>query len=157
MSQWWFKFQPSSWRSAPELRMCSLAARGLWIDMLCLMHEAEPRGHLLVNGVEVSPKQLAAMSSVPLKQCLALLEELEDAGVFSRENGVIFSRRMVDKTEYNEFVNMRPCPEVWSKKLGHQFSREIILHVPTAVSAADALSATIYFQFRAVEAMIMIT
>ena len=92
--------------------------------MLCLMHEAEPRGHLLVNGVEVSPKQLAAMSSVPLKQCLALLEELEDAGVFSRENGVIFSRRMVDKTEYNEFVNMRPCPEVWSKIRTSIFKRD---------------------------------
>jgi len=50
MKQPWLKFFPSDWRADPALRMCSLAARGLWIEMLCLMHEARPHGSLLVNG-----------------------------------------------------------------------------------------------------------
>jgi len=47
----WMKFYPADWRSDPMLRLCSLAARGLWAEMICLMHEAEPYGSLLVNGI----------------------------------------------------------------------------------------------------------
>jgi hypothetical protein len=55
------KFYPSDWRSDPMLRLCSLAARGLWMEMMCLMHEAEPYGSLLVNGtrfMQVVSKEL---------------------------------------------------------------------------------------------------
>ena len=33
-------------RSDTALRLCSAEARGVWIDMLCLMAEGEPYGHL---------------------------------------------------------------------------------------------------------------
>ena len=46
----WMKFYPADWRAEPSLRFTSLAARGLWIEMLALMHEATPRGSLLVKG-----------------------------------------------------------------------------------------------------------
>ena len=35
----WMKWYPADWRSDPGLRMCSFAARGLWADLLALMHE----------------------------------------------------------------------------------------------------------------------
>ena len=54
MSVAWFKFYPSDWRADPALRMCSIAARGLWMEMLCVMHEATPRGSLLINGKRVA-------------------------------------------------------------------------------------------------------
>lgn len=95
------KFYPSDWRADPALRMCSVGARGLWMEMLCLMHEADPRGSLLVNGKVVSDAQLASLCGLPLKEAKPLIAELEDAGVFSREdNGTVYSRRMrrdVDK------------------------------------------------------------
>ena len=59
MKQPWLKFFPSDWWADPALRMCSLAARGLWIEMLCLMHEARPHGSLLVSGRPVTAAQLA--------------------------------------------------------------------------------------------------
>lgn len=91
----WFKFYPSDWRSDPALRICSLAARGLWAECMCLMHEAKPYGHLLVNGRPVTDTQLAALIGIPVDQLTALLGELENAGVFSkRGDGVIYSRRM---------------------------------------------------------------
>lgn len=75
--------------------MCSLAARGLWMEMLCLMHEAEPRGHLLVNGRPLLSSQLAALAGCSAKDADKLVAELEAAGVFSRNSeGVIFSRRI---------------------------------------------------------------
>lgn len=98
----WLKFYPSDWRSDPALRMCSLPARGLWMEMLCLMHEATERGSLLVNGNPVSDKQLAALAGVSLRETVSCLAELEAAGVFSRDNGIIYSRRMRRDTERAE-------------------------------------------------------
>lgn len=91
----WFKYYPADWRSDPKLRMCSLGARGLWMEMLCLMHEAEPRGSLVVSNVIVNEQQLASLVGSSLKETSKLQLELETAGVFSRDpNGTIFSRRM---------------------------------------------------------------
>lgn len=91
----WFKFYPSDWRADPALRMCSVAARGLWMEMLCIMHEATPRGSFLVNGLPINERQLAGLAGCTLKETVSLLAELEASGVFSRENdGTIYSRRM---------------------------------------------------------------
>jgi hypothetical protein len=95
MSAPWLKFYPSDWRADPALRVCSLASRGLWMEMLCLMHEAAPRGSLLVNGQPVTDKQLAALCGVSGRDVTRCIEQLETAGVFSREdNQTIYSRRM---------------------------------------------------------------
>ncbi len=96
MSKPWMKFYPSDWRSDPALRMCPLAARGLWMEMLSIMHEAEPYGHLVVKGVPVEPDMLAKMVGIGLKECRNLLATLRQVGVFSEtETGVVYSRRMV--------------------------------------------------------------
>lgn len=95
----WLKFYPADWRADPALRVCSLAARGLWMEMLCVMHEAEPRGHLLVNGQPVTERQLAALVGVTQRELASLLSELESSGVFSRDGETIFSRRMLRDTE----------------------------------------------------------
>ena len=91
----WFKFYPTDWRADQMLRLCSAAARGLWLECMCLMHEARPYGHLLVNGRAVTDAQLAKLAGILPREIGGLIAELEAAGVFSRdENGVIFSRRM---------------------------------------------------------------
>ena len=95
MKQPWLKFFPTDWRADPALRMCSLAARGLWIEMLCLMHEARPHGSLLVNGKPVTAAQLANLVGGGVAEVEGFLAELEEAGVFSRDaDGALYSRRM---------------------------------------------------------------
>lgn len=92
----WLKFYPSDWRGDPKLRMCSIGARGLWAEMICLMHEADPYGHLLVNNVPVTNRQLASLAGIPQSDCMKFMAELESSGVYSRaEDKTIFSRRMV--------------------------------------------------------------
>lgn len=88
------------WRSDAALQSCSLTARGLWHEMNCIMHDCEPYGHLVIGGKPVQPAQLGRLVGVTERECKALLTELEDAGVFSRNNdGTIFSRRMVRDEE----------------------------------------------------------
>ena len=96
MTDPWFKFYPSDWRGDAGLRQCSYAARGLWMDLLSIMHEAEPYGHLLVNGKPLDARRIGAVLGGSEKQVAALLSELEEAGVFSRtDDGTIYSRRML--------------------------------------------------------------
>lgn len=100
----WMKWYPADWRQEPTLRLCSRAARSLWCDMLGLMHEADPYGFLLVSGRPLTDRQIAAVLGDSEKDVRGWLAELEEAGVFSRnEDGVIYSRRMLrDKAKEEE-------------------------------------------------------
>lgn len=92
----WIKFYPRDWRGDQALRAVSLTARGLWMEMLCIMHEASPYGHLVLGGHAVSNDVLARMAGAGADEVSAMLIELESAGVLSRtRKGVIYSRRMV--------------------------------------------------------------
>ena len=115
MKRPWLKFFPSDWRSDPRLRMCSLAARGLWIDLVCYMHEGEPYGHLTIDGVPPSLAAVAALLGRPLREVKQALAELEQHGVFDRaKNGAIVSRRLVRDNlraeEGREYVSRRWGP-----------------------------------------------
>lgn len=91
----WLKFYPTDWRGDQALRICSIEARGLWIEMLCIMHSSDPYGHLLVNGQPVTDTQIAALTGIDMNTVSRLKTELENAGVYSTNGkGVIYSRRM---------------------------------------------------------------
>lgn len=94
------KFWWQDWMNDPCLRMCSAAARGVWMDMLALAHAGTPIGHLTIAGKPATTRQIAAISRCPEKETARLIAELEENGVFSRTpEGVIFSRRMVKDAE----------------------------------------------------------
>ena len=101
----WMKFFPADWQADEGLRMCSLSARGLWIEMVATMHKSQRFGFLLIAGNSPTPSQIASSVGSDAKVVTAALKELEAWKVFSRdEQGVIFSRRMLrdqDSTEKN--------------------------------------------------------
>ena len=98
-----FQFYPGDWLRDTALRCCSVAARGLWIDMLCIMHQGEPYGHLTVKGTPLEPPALGRMVGASPREINLWLAELEGAKVFSRTSiGVIFSRRMVNDERIRE-------------------------------------------------------
>lgn len=90
------KWYPADWRADPRLRMCSLAARGLWADLLSYMHEGTPYGHLTIDGVKPDMQGISSLVGRPIGEVRKAMAELESRQVFSRdEAGAIFSRRMV--------------------------------------------------------------
>lgn len=91
-----FQFYPADWRKDPALSTCSLAARGLWIELMCIAHESDEYGVLSIAGKAMTTQQLARAVGESPAMVMKLLNELSDANVFSRdEKGAIFSRRMV--------------------------------------------------------------
>lgn len=91
-----FQFYPSDWLRDTALRTCSIGARGLWIDMICFMHEGNPYGHLKVGNKVILPVNLASMVGATLTDVEAWLDELRLAGVYDLDSdGTIVSRRMI--------------------------------------------------------------
>jgi hypothetical protein len=91
-----FQFYPSDWLRDTALRSCSMGARGLWIDMICYMHEGNPYGHLKVGDKVILPTNLARMVGEALEVVEGWLAELKQAGVYDlTSDGVIVSRRMI--------------------------------------------------------------
>ena len=62
-----FQFYPADWLRDTALRSCSTGARGLWIDMICFMHEGNPYGYLKVGDKVIHPSNLARMVGEPLE------------------------------------------------------------------------------------------
>lgn len=98
------QFYPNDWLAEPSIRSCSLAARGLWIDMLSLMHLSPRRGYLLaVNGKPHTHEQIARLTGCSSDDVSLLLAELQSSGCFScTSDGTIYSRRMVRDEEIRQ-------------------------------------------------------
>ncbi len=95
-----FQFYPADWRKDAALQSCSLAAQGLWVNIMCIAHECEPYGHLVINGKPMTAAQIARLVGISAKECEQLIAEIIDAGVASRnDDGAIYSRRMVRDEE----------------------------------------------------------
>lgn len=96
MKRPWLKFYPADWRADPRLRMCSLAARGLWIDLISYMHEGEPYGHLTIGGMKILLPDIPSLLGRPQREVEGAFAELVSRGVIAvTEAGLLHSRRMV--------------------------------------------------------------
>lgn len=105
MNRPWMKWFPRDWRSESRLRMCSLSARGLWIELIGYMHEAEPYGHFLIGGKSPSLGEIACLVGRAEREVSQALDELLEQQVCEYVNGTIISRRMVrDKAKYETDV-----------------------------------------------------
>ena len=95
-----FQFYPGDWMKDPALRSMSPLARGIWMDILCVMFESEKRGYLQINGKAPSEEQIARMDGCSGDEISRAMSELREASVFSTTaNGVIYSRRIVRDEE----------------------------------------------------------
>lgn len=99
----WMKWYTSDWRAEPTLRMVSRNARSVWVDLLGLMHESTLLGSLLLNGRIPTVQDLAKVLGDDPQRLAEWMDELEEAGVFSRdEDGTIYSRKMRHDAEISE-------------------------------------------------------
>jgi hypothetical protein len=99
----WSKLWWQDWSEDPALRLCSLAAQGLWMRLLCLAASADPYGNVLVGGRSPSTAQIARIIGARADYVERLIGELDAHHVLSRTDlGVIYSRRMV--RDYVEHV-----------------------------------------------------
>src|SRR5262245_24126820 len=95
------QFYWGDWLNCKEVRVCSLAARGLGMDMLGFMRQGNPTGTLThENGQPITVEQLAKLVGNPVASTKKLIDELLENGVPGRlESGALTSRRMLREEE----------------------------------------------------------
>jgi len=94
------------WFSSFDVRACSLAARGLWMDMLGIMARAEIMGTFTINGKQVDGMTLARIAGITEAETERPLAELEENRVFSRlQDGTIINRRMFEVSQRKEMIS----------------------------------------------------
>lgn len=94
--KWYYR----DWLADFGVRRASLAARGLWIDMISLMGSGERIGYLQMDGNAMTPADIAKYTSTAIEDVQPAIAELEKLSVFSRtDTGIIYCRRMVRDAE----------------------------------------------------------
>lgn len=91
----WFKFNPSWWMSDTELSKCTSATRGVWIDLICAMHQSGRSGEL--RGTTDQIARLARCSTAELTQALTELQATGTADVTFRNNDVTIINRLMKR------------------------------------------------------------
>ena len=99
-----FQFYPGDWRKDPGVQSLSYHDRGVWFEMLCLMHESEQRGRLTLNGASMPEDALARLLGVPQQLLHTTISTLIKFGVCSwdPESGCLLNRRMVRDEEIRQ-------------------------------------------------------
>lgn len=91
------KFYWNDWQGDPLLALCSLAAQGLWMRMLCVAAESDKIGRVRIAGRQATVDDLAKLARTPSDEVSKLISELENQNVFSRDrDGTIYCRRMIN-------------------------------------------------------------
>lgn len=92
-----FQFYPGDWRRDPGVQALDHAAKGVWIDLLCMMHDSPERGRLVFpTGAAMPDAAIARNLGMPEADWKQIRSTLISYGVASEdEKGVLFNRRMV--------------------------------------------------------------
>lgn len=84
------------------LRMVHPEVRGVWMDLLCAMMNAEPYGHLAVNGRAMTDQEAARLTGLNIETFIGIRKQIEDAHISSRTpEGMLYCRRLV--RDYEKF------------------------------------------------------
>lgn len=121
MNHPWLKFYVRDWIGDMQLRQCSIASRGVWFELLCVMHCAKRPGYLeSASGKALSEDSISTLIGVPKGDLVACMAELLSHEVPSvTEDGTWFNRRMV-----RDNAKALKCSEAGSKGGGNPALRE---------------------------------
>jgi len=166
-----FQFYPGDWMKDPALRSVSLAARGLYIDLLCLMWECPERGVLKTGNVVWEASHIShAIMSRPgdtfVQNCdiNVTLKELVNHGVVTQRNsdGAIISRRMV--REELERINARErqarhrdVTRISRQSNNHSSSSTSVTDPPNPPAGAGGNAQNFEVSWKTLEGLVVIT
>jgi hypothetical protein len=98
------KWYGRDWIGDTMLRMCTPEERGIWIDLLCLMMDGNPYGHLAINGEALTDEETARVIGCDVATFKGILYRIEKRGIASRtEAGMLYSRRLV--RDHKRFID----------------------------------------------------
>jgi hypothetical protein len=100
------QFYIGDWLKDPKLSMCSPATRGIWIDLICGMHELERSG--IITGTYEQLARLCRCTSEEMRAAISELNVTKAADVTECNGNVtVKNRRMQRESKEREDNNKR--------------------------------------------------
>ena len=101
-----FQFYPGDWMKDPALALCTLRARGLLIELMCVMHESSTYGALVAHdGRALTKEQILRVARASVAEgAMEALDELIANGVIKHEHerNYYYSARMMRDEEIRQ-------------------------------------------------------
>ena len=122
-----FTFYPKAWLSDEKLSRCSLRAKGMWIDLLCHMHDGDPYGYLIFNNKILNENEIRKLLRITNIEAFdSAWEELFENEIIQKDhtNGAFYSKRM--KVEHKNQEEKLKDP---SKSPHYELAKEVIEHL----------------------------
>lgn len=98
--QWY----PADWRKDTAVQMLSFHDRGVWFELINIMHESAERGVLVINGVPMPEDALSRLLGLDKQTFNQTLSNLLTYGVAKQrdEDGAIYCKRMVEDEKLSQ-------------------------------------------------------
>lgn len=122
-----FTFYPEDWLDDAKLKHCSLAAKGMWIDLLCHMHRGDIYGYMIFSTKVMTRYDIQKVLKVSNQQVFdEAFDELFEKGIILQDtnNGAYYSKRMLQEHKKDK----RKASEI-HKSPTYPVVKEIIEHL----------------------------
>jgi hypothetical protein len=98
--QWY----PADWRKDTAVQMLSFHDRGVWFELINIMHESAERGVLVINGAPMPEDALSRLLGLDKQTFNQTLSNLLTYGVAKQrgEDGAIYCKRMVEDEKLSQ-------------------------------------------------------
>jgi len=124
----WFKFYAQDWSADPDLRLCSLEAKGLLADLMAMAHAGNPYGYVTNGGKLLNDSEIAKLCGEPQAKVQNILVELlEHTRIGKSESGYFIPRMVRDGQRHlqqQEFGTLGGNPKIAIEKKSHEKERD---------------------------------
>jgi uncharacterized protein YdaU (DUF1376 family) len=93
----YIQFYVGDWLKDPELSMCSPATRGIWIDLICAIHEGNGAGKLVANRQQLS--RLCRCTKDEINLALSELANTKAADIYEENELVSITCRRIRRAK----------------------------------------------------------
>lgn len=91
-----FQFYPADWLNDIKLQSCNMAAQGILIGMMCLMHQSDRYGYLMINGLKPNDKTIIKLLRTHHRTFIRGVNQLLLSGALKKTmDGIYYCKRMV--------------------------------------------------------------
>lgn len=112
------QFYPGDWRKDPGIQALTYEERGIWFELLLMMHESEEYGYLTLNGYPIENQRLAQMLNLPRAKVDEVMQTFLDLGVAKREKRSLKTKDLTGHNSGdNHGDNVIPFYFVYCKRL----------------------------------------
>ena len=134
-----FLFYTGDWKKDPDLSKCSAATRGIWMDLLCAMHENGRTG--IITGTVLELAQMCRCSEPEMTFALIELKRNKTAHVQKiprMSNGYqVTNRRMNREHKDREYWRLQK-----RKKRGVKRDAKMSSEIPSSSSCSSSFSSS---------------